>query len=300
MEIRPYIHDQDFDRVSQFLIDIYQPGDLLANWLQSRWEYMHYHTFILDLDRTKIGIAEARGEVVGVVHFEGAQHEVFFQVHPEFESIRFDLLTYAEEINVRGISKSTGRMIRAVYVNDFDLELSQYVEQQGYEKWSDFTQFDSSMSLKNCLPDISLPEGFYFQSLADENDLHKINRVLWRGFDHPGPPPEDEIPGREFGQQAPNFRKDLVTVVVAPDGNYVSYCGMWHLMQNKVAHVEPVATDPDFRRMGLGRAAVLESVRKAAEEGAETAWVGSGQPFYLAIGFEKKSSATPWVKFLDE
>ena len=155
------------------------------------------------------------------------------------------------------------------------------------------------MSLEEPLQEISLPEGYRLQSLADENDLHKINCVLWRGFNHPGPPPEEEIPGREFGQQAPNFRKDLVTVVVAPNGDYVSYSGMWHLKENKVAYVEPVATDPDFRRMGLGRAVVLESVRKAAAEGAEIAWVGSGQPFYSAIGFEKKFAAIPWVKYLD-
>jgi predicted N-acetyltransferase YhbS len=144
-----------------------------------------------------------------------------------------------------------------------------------------------------------LPEGFSLQSLADENDLHKINRVLWHGFDHPGPPPEEEIEGRAFAQKAPNVRKDLTIVVVAPDGNYVSYGGMWHIKENKVAYVEPVATDPDYRRMGLGKAAVLESVRRAAAEGAQVAWVGSGQGFYSAIGFEAKFSAVPWVKYLD-
>ena len=162
-----------------------------------------------------------------------------------------------------------------------------------------FAQYSSRLSLDKPIPKIELPEGFRFQSLADENDFHKINRVLWRGFDHPGPPPKEEVEGRKFSQQAPNFRKDLNIVVVAPDGNFVSYAGMWHLKENKVAYVEPVATDPDYRRMGLGRAAVLESARRAAVEGAEITWVGSGQPFYSAIGFEKKFTAVPWVKFLD-
>jgi hypothetical protein len=51
--------------------------------------------------------------------------------------------------------------------------------------------------------------------------------------------------------------------------------------------------------MGLGKAAVLESVRRVAALGAEVAWVGSGQEFYKAIGFETKFAINPWVKFLD-
>jgi predicted N-acetyltransferase YhbS len=253
----------------------------------------------LKLDLSKIGVAEQNGEIVGVVHFEANEAEVFIQVHPNHPELRFDLFEYAEDTNFSGMSKSTNRLFRAVYVNDFDKELEQLVIDRGYEKWEHFAQEKSSLLLDKPLQEITLPEGFRLQSLTDENDFKKINRVLWRGFNHPGPPPEEEIEGRKFAQQAPNFRKDLTIVVVAPDGNYVSYSGMWHIKENKVAYVEPVATDPDFRRMGLGKAAVLECVRRAAAEGAEIAWVGSGLDFYAAIGFEIKFAAIPWIKFLD-
>jgi predicted N-acetyltransferase YhbS len=299
IQIRSYDFDKDFVRVGQFLIETYCPGEVYANWLQARWEYMHFHPVIRELDLTRIGVAEAQGEIVGVVHFEGNETEVFIQVHPDHSELRYVLFAYAEETDFQGISKSTGRLIRAVYVNDFDKELEQLAEESGYEKWENFAQEKASMNLEVPLPEVSLPEGFSLQSLADENDLHKINQVLWRGFDHPGPPPEEEIEGRAFAQQAPNFRKDLTIVVVAPDGNYVAYGGMWHIKENKVAYVEPVATDPDYRRMGLGKAAVLESVRRAAAEGAKVAWVGSGLKFYSAIGFEVKFAAVPWIKFLD-
>jgi len=38
----------------------------------------------------------------------------------------------------------------------------------------------------------SLPEGFRIVSMAEECDPRKYNRVLWRGFDHPGEPPETD------------------------------------------------------------------------------------------------------------
>ena len=44
----------------------------------------------------------------------------------------------------------------------------------------------------------------------------------------------------------------MTIVIEGPTGDFVSLCGMWYQAVNKIAYVEPVATDPDFRRMGLG------------------------------------------------
>jgi predicted N-acetyltransferase YhbS len=58
----------------------------------------------------------------------------------------------------------------------------------------------------------------------------------------------------------------------------------------------PVATDPQYRRMGLGRAAVLEGVRRCAALGARRAYVGSDQAFYQALGFRKVYDSQGCVK----
>lgn len=299
MKIRSYQHETDFDRVSQFLIQAYQPGDVFEAWLQPRWEYMHFHPFIFSLDRTKFGIAEENGQIKGVVHSESNHLEVFIQVLPGYGYLKEILLNYAEENNFQGISRSTGRLIRSVYVNEFDKDMETLLNARGYEKWEQFADENSRYLLDAPPPIAELPQGFSIKSLEDENDLYKINRVLWRGFNHDGPPPEEEVEGRLFGQQAPTFRKDLTIVIVAPDGEFVSYCGMWYVAQHQVAYLEPLATDPDFRRMGLGKAAVYESMRRVQALGAKIVWVGSGQEFYKAIGFKQIFSVYPWVKFLD-
>lgn len=95
-------------------------------------------------------------------------------------------------------------------------------------------------------------------------------------------------------QSAPNYRKDLNIVVEAPDGSFVSYCGMWREPVHSLAYVEPVATDPAYRRMGLGRAAVMEGIRRGGESGARTACVGSVKPFYLALGFRPAYGSSVW------
>jgi len=46
-------------------------------------------------------------------------------------------------------------------------------------------------------------------------------------------------------------------VAVAPDGNYASFVGIWPVPESTACYIEPVATDPDYRRMGFGTAVVL-------------------------------------------
>jgi ribosomal protein S18 acetylase RimI-like enzyme len=63
---------------------------------------------------------------------------------------------------------------------------------------------------------------------------------------------------------------DLKVVVAAPDGCFAAICGMFYDASSRFCYVEPVATDPDYRRLGLGKAAVLEGIRRCAEQGADS------------------------------
>jgi GNAT superfamily N-acetyltransferase len=139
-------------------------------------------------------------------------------------------------------------------------------------------------------------------SLADDCDWAKVHRVLWRGFDHPGEPQvgEQEIEERRKMFDTPKGRRDLKIANQAPDGEFASFCGMFYEGDHRYAYVEPVATDPAYRRLGLGKAAVLEGIRRCAELGATVAYVGSDQPFYLSMGFEVLYNQERWVKYLDD
>jgi predicted N-acetyltransferase YhbS len=298
VEIRSYIHEQDFDRVGDFLIQTYRHGDFFLNWLQPRWEYMHYHPYIKELDLSKIGIAEEEGDLVGVVHFEHQEGQFYLQLHPMYEELKEKLVDYAEKA-FRGNSVRDRRPYLAFFVNEHDQDLIALLEDRGYEKHPDFTEGHSRMVLDHPVSETRLPEGFRLQSLAQENDFYKINQVLWRGFNHEGPTTKEDVQSRKDMQTAPNFRKDLNIVAVAPEGHFVSYSGIWYVEANQVAYVEPVATDPDYRRMGLGKAAVLECVRRVAAMGAQVAWVGSDQTFYKALGFTKMFDVYVWVKYFE-
>ncbi len=290
--VRHYDHRADYERVGEFLLRTYRPKGGHVNWLHPRWEYMHHHPLIRDVDVTVIGVWESQGEIVGVVHPEHCMGIAYLEIDPGHTSLKEEMVDYAETHLSR---VEDGVRILRVYVNDGDEELRGLVQERGYRQTGDSEPM-SRLVIPDPFPAISLPGGFRLKSLAEENDLRKVDRLLYRGFDHGKEPPGDGIADRGFMQSAPSFRKDLNVVVAAPDGQFVSYCGMWIESVHQLAYVEPVATDPDYRRQGLGRAAVLEGMRRSGALGALVAWVGSAQLFYKSLGFEPVYHRSAWQR----
>jgi len=284
----------DLLRVGDFLARHYLPHNRDGNWLQPAWDYMHSHPWLDENALHHIAIWEEDGVMVAVAHYESRLGEAFFEVHPHYTHLKSDMLSHAEEHFV-GTSDG-GRPYLNVYINDFDTAFEALAKERGYKPGDEHHRPLSEMPVPDPFPDSNLPEGFSLQSLADENDLQKINRVLHRGFNHPGEAPEGDLPGRVKMQSHPHFRKDLTIVVKAPNGDFATFCGLWYVPENRYGYVEPMATDPDFRRLGLGKAALLEGVRRCRDLGAESIYVGSTQPFYQALGFEHLYTSRPWAK----
>jgi GNAT superfamily N-acetyltransferase len=188
---------------------------------------------------------------------------------------------------------SDGSRTLGIFINDSDEELQRAAAESGYDKDGASEQM-SRFDIPETMPEPPVPQGFRVASLTTDDDPWKVHRLLWRGFNHAGEPTPDGVSDRELMQSAPGFRKDLNIVVVAPDGGFAAYCGMWVEPRHRIAYVEPVATDPDFRRLGLARAAVLEGIRRCGREGATVAYVGTAMPFYLSFGFRRMHQLTLW------
>jgi ribosomal protein S18 acetylase RimI-like enzyme len=297
---RPYNDPDDYQPVDSFLIQHYKPGNADGNWLEPAWEYMHAHPYLDRASLGKIGIWEDNGTIVGVANYESRIGEAFFECHPRYGHLKREMLEYAER-TLFGTADD-GRKFLHAFVNDMDDELTALVEVRGYVKDSGEARTMCQFVVPDPFPAITLPDGFYLKSLADDCDWMKVNRVIWRGFNHEGEPPatEADIESRRQLFDTPSARRDLKIVVQAPNGNFVAFCGMFYEPNNRFAYVEPVATDPDYRRMGLGKAVVLEGVRRCGELGATVAYVGNDLPIYRAVGFKNVYTSECWVKYFAE
>jgi N-acetylglutamate synthase-like GNAT family acetyltransferase len=298
---RQYDPAKDYQKISEFLTRHFHPGNADGNWLEPTWEYANFHP-ALDVDHMNHWqIWETDYEIVAFAHYEWHMGEGFFQFHPEFRHLREEMLVFAEKF-LTGVSSKDGRKYLLAYVNDYDEKLLNLLTIRGYQRKPDEIRPLFRFEITDLFPDINLPDGFRLTSLADECDWSKVHRVMWRGFNHPGDPPsgEEELLSRQKMFDTPKARRDLKIAVKAPNGDFVAFCGMFYDDNNQFAYVEPVATDPDYRRLGLGKAAVLEGIRRCAELGAKEAFVGSDQLFYQAIGFRKVFNTECWVKYFNE
>lgn len=294
VSFRTYQGPEDYQRISAFLIEHYQPSNRDGNWLEPAWEYMHGHPALQPQFLNRIGIWEQDGEMVAVAHYEWQLGEAFFQFKPGYQHLREEMLDYAED----QLLSEDGAL--HAYVNDTDAQFTTLVKSRGYTHLSGEDRPLARMAIPSPFPVITLPTGFRLLSLADEPDWAKVHKVLWRGFNHGD---IEEVTSEDMEERRKMFdtvtaRRDLKVVVAAPNGEFVSFCGMFHQPQGRYGYVEPVATDPVYRRMGLGKAAVLEGVRRCAESGAVEAFVGSDQAFYLALGFKVEFMSQCWHKQL--
>jgi GNAT superfamily N-acetyltransferase len=296
---RSYRTPQDYQAIDRFLAEHYQPGNRDGNWIEPAWEYMHGHPMLDRSALEKIHIWEDNGRIVAVVTYESRLGEAFFQFSPGAGYLREELFDYAEE-NLSGVAENDGRQYLYVYVNDDDNEFQSLVKSRGYTRHPDGDRPFASFEIPHPFPAITLPDGFRLLSLADEPDWVKVGRVLWRGFNHPGEPPsgETELVERQKMFDTPRASRDLKIAVTVPNGDFVSFCGMFYEPTQRFAYVEPVATDPDYRRLGLGKSAVLEGIRRCAALGATVAYVGSDQEFYRSMGFQVIRTSQCWLKYL--
>jgi predicted N-acetyltransferase YhbS len=288
--MRTYNHEADYEAISRFLVRLYQ-ADPPQSWPQPRWDYAHSHPALDRENLGKIPIWEDDGQIVAAVLYEDKLGSSHVQLDPRYPRLKREILEYAGDHLIGDFKAGRGSY---VYLDDEDSDFGITAAELGFEPRSQHAEPLSQYVIPQRFPEIRVPEGCRLQSLADEFDVDKVHRVMHRGFNHEGEPPADELDDRRRKLSAPNFRRDLTMVAVAPDGNYVSFCGMWPMPGSTACMIEPVATDPDYRRMGLGTAVVMESIRRCAAEGATIAYVGSDLPFYLSMGFEVCGGTTPW------
>ena len=291
MRLRPYrdtgCFGEDYWKTRGFLLRCGAQAFTYA-----RWDWMVTHPNLDAAAMEKIAFWETAGETVAMALFDCTLDDVFLQALPGYEMLYEEMAAYAcREMDPHGELM--------LVIPDGNHALSSAAARLGFvatpqrDCHAAFYPDETPM-------DYMLPEGFWVTDMEKDFDLYEYSRILWKGFNHElegqGPLPYDaayEAAARE-AMLRPNVSLDLKISVRAPDGHAAAYCGMWYDPAVPFAVIEPVATDPDYRKMGLGRAAVLEGIRRAAQKGARFALVGSQQQFYYSIGLRPYLTAAKW------
>ena len=301
---RNYQLEDDYWRIRAFLRDVMQAnGRREFSWHVARLDYWRWHVNEniehMRLENVVFIWEDPLGRIAAVLNPEG-KADIHLQVRPGLRSPQLEekmILTAEECLAEAG---EDGRRKLLIWA-DARNELRQSIlSQRGYIKQT-WPEYQRRRSLDLEIPDINPAPGYTVRALGETDELPARSWASWRAF-HPNEP-DERYQGWDWYhniQRMPLYRRDLDMVGVAPDGKIASFCTIWYDDVTRTAYFEPVGTVPEHQRRGLGKAVMLEGLRRLKRLGCDLAFVGSyserAGALYASVGFCEYDLSEPWEK----
>jgi ribosomal protein S18 acetylase RimI-like enzyme len=143
------------------------------------------------------------------------------------------------------------------------------------------------------VPDEPLPDGFTIRPLAGATEAEAYVALHREAFQSKNMTVEWRL--RTLAR--PEYVPELDLVAVAPDGRLAAFCITWfdpNYPDGPAGQVEPLGVGEAHRQLGLGRAVLLEGLRRLYGRGARQVLVETDSfrdgaiRLYEAAGFERK------------
>jgi mycothiol synthase len=278
---RVYQADQDLERVVALLARSWTPSGPFTLWYVgdvSWWERC-------DWGKSSFLWEDVRGELVA---FEDSDR------HGSYELLLApDLVGTTAHEQIISEMEAQPREPRSqrslddghrTFVPGDQPTLAAFLEQQGYVRTA-YSKVQFLRSLETPLDAAAVPEGFRIRPLVGEEEIEARVALHQACFGAVTPERYRRVMG------LCTYRRDLDLLAMAPDGSLAASCLLWLDTHNRVGQIEPIGTHPRHRRRGVGRAVILEGLRRLQSLGATTAYVRPDEAtadlvrFYEACGF---------------
>jgi hypothetical protein len=299
IKIRNY--NNDYLKVMKFLREMYLEKRLQRCWLPQRWEYAEHFITHLSVEHgdihwhNYIKIWEENEKIVGICHKEDGNN-AFIQLRNGYEYLTEEILEYAEE----NISyNNDGKKRLNVWSLESDTYRNELLLKRGYIKGEDGNYYNAQYLDKDYIP--KLPTEYTFLT-AEDKSFNALQRhtAVFRGFHPEGENPKKIPNSFLMMEKAPLFRPEFEIMTKYKDNTIASFSIVWYDEETKTGMFEPVATHPKHLKKGLGKAMLIEGLRKLKEIGAIQAYVESygndRKAFYNSAGFESFDKDWHWTK----
>jgi mycothiol synthase len=284
---RPYAGDADRDRMRDLIVvasaharpNYWHVGDLL-------WGL--YQNTVFD-PFANIRLWEGHsGELRGFAWF--SPPVVFeWEVDPRFgrdATLEEQMLAWGEARR-RALLEDDDERLFLASARDDDPEKIALLTRHGFTR-DDYHMLNMCRDLDQPISDPAPPPGFVVRHVGGEAEWAarvETHREVWH-------PSKVTLEAYRRLRVAPGYAPELDLVAVAPDGAFASYCICWLDPANRTGEFEPVGTRPAFRGQGVGKAVMLEGLRRLKAYGARTAIVYSAGDnpasiaLYESVGFQ--------------
>jgi ribosomal protein S18 acetylase RimI-like enzyme len=246
----------------------------------------------------------AEGKLVGFAIL-GEDPNFDCQVLPEYEwcGIEQEALIWVEtrllELRRQGEQQWGGHLVSGA--REDDPKRIAFLEQHGFCYCGDFAEVNMLRSMEQPIPAPLLSAGCQVRALAETGELAEraaIQRAVWQPWS------VGNVSADQYARftRLPGYRRDLDVVTVAADGAMAAYVNGWVDPLNRIGDFGPVGALSAYRRQGLTRAALLESLHRMQALGMERVCISTGVSndaairLYESIGFRIVNRYLDYVK----
>jgi len=296
--------ENDYFRARNFLREVFLLNDRLEHsWHVARLDYWRWH-FIATCQATPpfeqvtASWETPDGQIAAVAHPFG-DGEIRAHVHPHFRTheLENDVFAYIEE-HFAAETENGKRIIAPVFADDAlrreILSARGFTQRPGWNHhyWR---------NLDAPLPVVPVPPGYVLRPMGAEDEHASRGWCSWRAF-HPDEP--DSAYDGDYSwyknlQSAPLYRRDLDVVAASDAGEIAGFCTIYYDDYTRSAVTVLVGVAAEHWRRGLGKAVMLEGLRRLKHLGCtrvfSTANEDPADALYRSVMTDMKVTDT-WVK----
>ena len=300
VQMRDFHWDNDFDSARRFLGEIYFIQKSYTNWIPTTLENVKFGpggTEYLDEEDEYLKIWEDDENIVAlsVAKPSGSCH---LSIHPDYIENSREIIPLMQK-RVKELSDSdTVKM--TLLVDDADNELIPILKDLGYEK--DEIEGDNQIRpLDAPIPDYTLANGYSVRHAHIDSEFEEYKTVQVAVFPHIKSMSKNLL---DTYSTASFYQSELDIVAVAPSGEFAAFCTARIDPVSKITELEPVGTHPDHRKLGLGKAVLLESFRRLEKHNPTAIVILGAAPsegarkLYESVGFVNVGKAHYWAKVI--
>ncbi len=292
-------------RVRDFLRDVFLLNNRLEHsWHVARLDHWRWHLIrtcqvCAPFEQVTVAWETPAGQIAAVLH--PIRHdEIRLHIHPGFRTLELEaeIFAYAEDHYSAG-AEGGGRILVVPVLAD-DALRQETLTRCGFSRqpgWGHHWWRD----LDAPLPIAPVPEGYTIRAMGPPAEHPARSWASWRAF-HAGEPDEaydGDCSWYRNIQATPLYRRDLDIVAATPGDEIAAFCTISYDDATRSAVTVLVGTAAEHWRRGLGKAVMLEGLRRLTGLGCtrvfSTATEAPADALYRSVMTDMKVTDT-WVK----